>query len=213
MPQGLLKPVEVLGMMSLALVIFILAASQLNTLTLILAPVTAIYIVLYSFAKYFTWACNFMLGSALALAPVGAWIGVTGSIEWNTVLLAFAVAMWAGGFDIIYACTDYEFDKFNGINSVPAKFGVATALKIVKAMHLLSATSLFILGLSLELGYLYYAGWLIAVMLLIYENIMVKSDDLSKVGVAFFRINSYISVQLLAFTVLALISKNGWDIL
>ncbi|MEC9307994.1 MAG: UbiA-like polyprenyltransferase [Chloroflexota bacterium] len=213
MPLGLLKPVEVLGMMALALGIFFLAASQLNTLTLILAPITAIYIVLYSFAKYFTWACNFMLGSALAIAPAGAWIGVTGSIEWETVLLAFAVSMWAGGFDIIYACTDYDFDRSNGINSVPAKFSIATALRIVRVMHVISATSLLALGLSMGLGYFYYAGWIIAVVLLIYENKMVKADDLSKVGVAFFRMNSYISVQLLAFTILALISKNIWPTL
>jgi 4-hydroxybenzoate polyprenyltransferase len=213
MPLGLLKPVEVLGMMALALGIFVLAASQLNTLTLILAPITAIYIVLYSFAKYFTWACNFMLGSALAIAPAGAWVGVTGSIEWETVLLAFAVSMWAGGFDIIYACTDYDFDKSNGINSVPAKFGITTALRIVRVMHIISATSLLALGLSMGLGYFYYAGWIIAVVLLIYENKMVKADDLSKVGVAFFRINSYISVQFLVFTILALISKNIWPTL
>jgi 4-hydroxybenzoate polyprenyltransferase len=213
MPLGLLKPIEVLLMMAVALGIFGLAASQLNTLTLILAPLTAIYIVLYSFAKYFTWACNFMLGSALAIAPAGAWVGVTGSIEWQTVLLAFAVSMWAGGFDIIYACTDYDFDKSNGINSVPAKFGITTALRIVRVMHIISATSLLALGLSMGLGYFYYAGWIIAVVLLIYENKMVKADDLSKVGVAFFRINSYISVQLLIFTILALISKNIWPTL
>ncbi len=116
-----------------------------------------------------------------------------------------AVATWAGGFDIIYGCTDYEFDKEQGINSVSGRFGVAGALWIARGMHLLSVSALLALGLWLELGYFFYVGWVIAVGLLIYENSLVKPDDLSKVGVAFFRMNSYVSVQLLFFTVLAVV--------
>ncbi len=121
------------------------------------------------------------------------------------MLLSFAVAMWAGGFDIIYGCTDYDFDREQGIGSVPKKFGIAWALWIVRVMHLLSVTALLALGLWLGLGIFYYIGWAIVVGLLLYENSLVKPDDLSKVGVAFFRINSYISVQLLIFTILAVV--------
>lgn len=205
MPQGLLNSKEVLAMMGVGLTIFLISASQLNSLALALAPITAVYITLYSFAKYYTWACNFILGIALSIAPAGAWIGVTGQIEWQTVLLSAAVAMWAGGFDIIYACTDYDFDKQNGIHSVPEKFGISGALKIVRVMHSLSAILMLILGITLSLGYFFYIGWFIAVMLLIYENRLVSSNDLSKVGIAFFRVNSYISMQLLIFTTLSII--------
>ena len=205
MPQGLLNSKEVLAMMGVGLTIFLISASQLNSLALALAPITAVYITLYSFAKYYTWACNFILGIALSIAPAGAWIGVTGQIEWQTVLLSAAVAMWAGGFDIIYACTDYDFDKQNGIHSVPEKFGISAALKIVRVMHSLSAILMLILGITLSLGYFFYIGWFIAVMLLIYENRLVSSNDLSKVGIAFFRVNSYISMQLLIFTTLSII--------
>jgi 4-hydroxybenzoate polyprenyltransferase len=145
-----------------------------------------------------------MLGWGLAIAPVGAWIGVTGSLDPPALLLAFAVAMWAGGFDIIYGCNDYDFDREQGIHSVPRRFGIAGALWIVRGMHLLAAASLLALGLWLGLTFFYYLGWAIAVLLLIYENLLVKADDLSRIGVAFFRVNSYISVLLLLFTVLAL---------
>ena len=205
LPQGLLKPGEVLGMMVVSVAIFIVAAYRLNILALILAPVAAAYVILYSYAKYFTWACNFMLGWALAMAPAGAWIGVTGRLDPQAVLLSFAVAMWAGGFDIIYGCTDYDFDKEHGINSVPRKFGIAGALWIARGMHILAAAALLALGIWMGLGFLYYIGWAIAVALLIYENSLVKADDLSKIGAVFFRVNSYISVQLLIFTILAVV--------
>ena len=205
LPQGLLTPVEVIGMMVVSAAIFLVAAWQLNTLALILAPVAAAYVVLYSYAKYYTWACNLMLGWALAIAPAGAWVGVTGSLDLPAVLLSFAVAMWAGGFDIIYGCTDYDFDRANGIKSVPVKFGIAGALWIVRGMHVLAAASLLALGIWLGLGPLYYVGWAIAAALLVYENSLIKPHDLSRVGVAFFRVNSYISVQLLVFTILAVV--------
>ena len=205
LPQGILTPAEVIGMMAVSAGIFFVAAYQLNTLALFLSPVAAAYVVLYSYAKYFTWACNLMLGWALAIAPAGAWIGVTGRLDPEAVLLSFAVAMWAGGFDIIYGCTDYDFDRSQGIKSVPVKLGIAGALRLVRVMHVLSAASLLALGIWMGLGPLYYVGWAIAVALLVYENSLVKPDDLSRVGVAFFRVNSYISVQLLAFTILAIV--------
>jgi len=205
LPLGLLQVNEVLVIMAVSLAIFLIAAWQLNRLAAALAPVAAAYVVFYSFAKYYTWACNFILGWALAIAPAGAWIGVTGRLEWPAVLLSFAVACWAGGFDIIYACTDYDFDKTYKVYSVPKQFGIANALRIVWVMHFLAAAALLGLGIWLHLGYFYYIGWAIAVGLLIYENRLVKPNDLSRVGVAFFRVNSYISTQLLFFTILSLV--------
>jgi len=205
LPQGTLKSGEVLGMILVSGAIFVFAAYQLNPLALILTPVAVGYVILYSYAKYFTWACNLMLGWALAMAPAGAWIAVSGTLPPEAVLLSFVVATWAGGFDIIYGCTDYEFDKEQGINSVSGKFGVARALWIARGMHLISVSALLALGLWLDLGYFFYLGWAIAVGLLIYENSLVKPNDLSKVGVAFFRMNSYVSLQLLFFIVLAVV--------
>ena len=204
-PQGLLKPAEVIGMMVVAAAIFLFAAYQLNFLALALAPVAGVYVVLYSYAKYHTWVCNLMLGWALAIAPAGAWVGVTGSLDAPAILLAFAVAMWAGGFDVIYGCTDYEFDRQHGINSVPRKLGIAGALWLVRGMHVVAAAALLALGIWLELSFYYYIGWAIAVVMLVYENSLIKPGDLSKVGVAFFRVNSFISVQLFVFTVLAVV--------
>ena len=203
LPQGILKSREVLGMIVVSGAVFVYAAYQLNPLALLLTPVAAGYVVLYSYAKYFTWACNLMLGWALAMAPAGAWIGVTGTLPPQAVLLSFVVATWAGGFDIIYGCTDYAFDKEQGIYSISGKFGVAAALWIARGMHLISVAALLALGLWMGLGYFFYIGWAIAAVLLVYENSLVKPDDLSQVGRAFFRINSYVSVQLLFFTVLA----------
>ncbi|HLF04530.1 MAG TPA: UbiA-like polyprenyltransferase [Dehalococcoidia bacterium] len=205
LPRGLLQPREVLVIMGVSAVVFLVAAFQLNRLAAILAPVAAAYVVLYSYAKYYTWGCNFILGWALAIAPAGAWIGVTGRLELPAVLLSFAVACWAGGFDIIYSCTDYDFDKQYGVHSVPRRFGIAGALWIARSLHLLAALALLGLGLWMGLGTLYYVGWTIAVALLVYENSLVKPRDLSRVGIAFFRVNSYISVQLLFFTILSLV--------
>tara|TARA_B100001765_G_C19399027_1_gene291398 strand:+ start:65 stop:754 length:690 start_codon:yes stop_codon:yes gene_type:complete len=207
LPQGILSHKEVLGMVVVSGSIFVFASYQLNSLAFCLTPVAIGYVILYSYAKYFTWGCNFMLGWALAMAPAGAWIGVTGTLPMQAVLLSLVVAMWAGGFDIIYGCTDYEFDRSYGINSVPKKFGIPGALKIVRVMHMISASALLTLGIWMELGYFFYIGWGITVCLLIYENRLVKADDLSKVGVAFFRVNSYVSVQLLVFIVLSVVVK------
>ena len=122
LPQGLLSPREVIAMMVVSAAVFFFAAYQLNTLTLILAPVAALYVVLYSYAKYYTWACNLFLGWGLAIAPIGAWVAVTGTLEPQAVLLSFAVAMWAGGFDVLYSCGDYDFDREYGVNSIPRRF-------------------------------------------------------------------------------------------
>ena len=205
LPSGLLKPREVLAMMVVSCGIFFYAASQLNSLALALAPVGAAYVVLYSYAKYYTWACNLLLGLALAISPSAAWIGVTGRYDPEAALLSFAVAAWAGGFDVIYGCTDYEFDGRYGIKSVPRRFGIATALWITKGLHLLAASGLLALGLWLDLSYWYFIGWGIAVFLLIFENSLIRPNNLSRLHSPFFKYNSTISMVLLAFTILAVV--------
>ena len=205
LPSGLLKSWEVAAMALLGLSILFFAAAQLNVLSLLLSPLAAGYVVFYSYAKYFTWLCNFCLGWALAIAPTAAWIGVTGQLSLEPLLISLAVAMWAGGFDIIYATTDYDFDREYGIRSVPSRIGVAETLWLARSMHFLSASALLALGVMANLAWPYYIGWAIAALLLIYENRQVKPDDLSRIGAVFFRVNGYVSVQLMAFTILALV--------
>ena len=205
LPRGLLKPWEVLMMMAVSTGIFFYAASQLNGLALALAPVAAAYVVLYSYAKYHTWACNFLLGWALAISPSAAWIAVTGRLDPEAALLSFAVAAWAGGFDVIYGCTDYDFDGRYGIKSVPRRFGIAAALWITKGMHFFAAAALLALGLWLGLSYFYFIGWAIAVLLIVFENSLVTPHNLSRLRSPFFKYNSTISTVLLVFTILAVV--------
>ena len=203
LPTGKLKPFEVFGLMVCGTVVFFYAAAQLNTLALALAPVAAVYVVMYSFAKYYTWTCHFFLGSALAISPSAAWIAVTGRLDPEAVLLSAVVALWAGGFDIIYGCADLDFDRKYGVNSFPKRFGIANALKTTRIMHTASATCLFILGSWLNLSFFYFIGWGIAVSLLAFENGLLKPDDLSKLRSPLFQYNSVISMVLFTFTVLA----------
>ena len=205
LPRGLLKPWEVGLMMVVSAAVFFFAASQINTLALVLAPVAAAYVVLYSYAKYYTWACNFLLGWGLAMAPAGAWIAVTGRLDPEAVLLSFAVATWAGGFDILYTCSDYEFDAEYGVHSIPRRFGIPAAFNVTRVMHFLSAVSLLALGMWLDLNFFYFIGWAIAVSLLIFENGFLKPEDLSKLHAPFFKYNSAVSMLHLLFTILALV--------
>ena len=205
LPSGLLTSWEMVLLMLASVGVFLFAASQLNTLSFILAPAAAVFVLAYSYAKYYTWTTHFVLGWADAIAPVGGWIGVTGSLEPEAVLLGFAVAMWIGGFDIIYACQDYEFDSKYGVHSIPQRFGVVGAFWWYRGMHVLTVTALLALGIWMDLGYVYYIGWVAASGLLVYEHTLVKPGDLSKLNRAFFTINSYIALVLLLFTFLAVI--------
>jgi 4-hydroxybenzoate polyprenyltransferase len=203
LPTGKLKPFEVFGLMLVGTGVFFYAAAQLNGLALALAPVAAAYVVLYSFAKYYTWACHFFLGWALAISPSAAWIAVTGRLDPEAVLLSVVVALWAGGFDIVYGCADIEFDRKYGVNSFPKRFGIAAALRTTRVMHAASASALLALGFWLDLSFYYFIGWAIAVSLLALENGLLKADDLSKLRSPLFQYNSVISMVLLLFTILA----------
>lgn len=203
LPRGLMKPGEVLGMMAVSTGVFFFAASQLNGLALALSPVAAAYVVLYSYSKYHTWGCHFFLGGALGIAPSATWIAVTGRLDPEAVLLSFAVVTWAGGFDVVYGCVDYEFDKRYGVNSLPSRFGIAAALWVTRGMHFCAAAALLAAGLWLELSFYYFIGWAISVLLLGLENSLIRADNLSRLHSPFFKYNSSISMLLLIFTVLA----------
>ena len=158
---------------------------------------------MYSFTKYYTWACHFFLGWALAISPSAAWIAVAGRLDPEAILLSAVVALWAGGFDIVYGCADLDFDRKYGVNSFPKRFGTAAALRTTKMMHAAAGVCLLVLGFWLELSFYYFIGWAIAVALLAFENGLLKPNDLSKLRSPLFQYNSVISMVLFTFTVLA----------
>ena len=203
-PTGRIKLWEMNTMAGMSLVIFFWSAAELNTLALALSPIAVIVVVGYPYTKRFTWTSHFVLGWADGIAPAGGWIAVTGSLSWEPVLMAFAVATWIGGFDILYACQDYDFDIRHGLHSIPQKFGIPAAMMWAKVMHFFTVISLLALGPWFELGFPFYIGWVIATALLIYEHRLVSPTDLSRLNIAFFNINGYIAVVVFVFSFIAI---------
>ncbi len=203
-PSGLLTAPEMTIMAIIAFAIFMFAAYQLNTLAFILAPVAAAYLVVYPYTKRFTWAANLLLGWALAISPSAAWIGVNGSLSPEPVLLSLAVALWAGSFDIIYHTQDFEFQRENGLHSVAARFGVVKAFRIARTLDVLAVACLVTLWVWMGLGWPFLVSCAVASCILWYKYRLVSPSNLSKMGVAFGRINAYVSTTMLIGTVLAI---------
>jgi 4-hydroxybenzoate polyprenyltransferase len=183
----------------IAVVVFLLAAWQLNTLALKLAPLAIAILFFYSFTKRFTSWSHLFLGFALGISPAAAWIAITGSLDWRMLILCAAVTVWVGGFDVLYACQDIEFDQQSGLYSIPKRFGIANALWIARVMHVGVVLLLAWLAASLGLPWPAWAGIVVVAALLAYEHSLVKANDLSKLNAAFFTVNGYISMLFLLF--------------
>ncbi len=183
-----------------AFALLLLAAAMLNPLCLKLAPVAIFFLVLYSYCKRFTAMAHLVLGLCLAAAPIGAWIALRGDIGWPVVVLGLAVLLWVAGFDIFYALQDYEFDRNQGLYSIPARLGVERSFLIARLFHVAMVILLLSLVFSVGLGYLYLFGVLVVTGLLIYEHLLVRPNDLSRLDAAFFNMNGYISVTIFCFT-------------
>ena len=194
LPQGSLAPLDVLALATGAFAVLLLAAAQLNTLALVL--VAGAYLVAYPYTKRFTWASNLLLGWGLAIAPAAAWIGVRGTLSWEAVVLSLAVAAWAGSFDIIYHVQDVKFYIDNGLHSVAQRFGVRVAFRFASLLDVVAVAALVTTGLLLDLAPPYYAGCLAAVGLLVVKHRLVDPGDLSRMGIAFFRINAFLSAAV-----------------
>ncbi len=203
-PAGKLSARSVLVTALLSLVVLVIAAAQLNPLCLLLSPLAVIALVGYSYTKRFTVLCHVALGATDAIAPAGGWLAVRPSFELPMLLLAFAVGVWIGGFDMLYACQDVEFDRREGLYSAPARYGVAAGLLMARICHVLMVVALVALGIILGLGWPFYIGLLATVGLLIYEHSLVNPDDLSRINLAFFNVNGYIAVTLFVFTLASL---------
>ena len=197
-PSGLLSRAQVIGFCLLSLVVFLIAVWQLDPIVRWLWPIPVLAFLIYPYTKRFTWLCHLVLGLTSGLAPLGAWLAVSGDADPAPFMLWAAVALWIGGFDVIYATTDVDFDRGEGLKSLPARFGIAPALMVTRIAHLLAVCLLIAVGVTLGLGPLYYLGLAIVAALLGYENSIVHPDDLSRVNVAFFTLNGVISVVFLA---------------
>jgi 4-hydroxybenzoate polyprenyltransferase len=182
-----------------AIAIFLVAAWQLNPLALKLAPVALVVLFFYSFTKRFTNWSHLFLGFALGISPAAAWIAITGGLDLRMLILCAAVTLWVGGFDVLYACQDIDYDRSAGLYSVPKRFGVANALLIARLMHLGVVGLLTWLAASFALPWPAWLGIAVVAALLAYEHSLVKANDLSKLDAAFFAMNGYISMSFLLF--------------
>ncbi len=199
-PTGAVSKASALVFSLISLGVMVFAAYMLNPLCLKLSPVAIVILILYSFAKRFTWGAHFVLGLAISAAPMGAWIAVTGAFDLKIVPLVVAVLLWLPGFDILYALQDKDFDREFGLHSIPVSFGVKNSLKISRFLHLVSWILLYITGVLFGLGSVYWLGLGVVAVLFIYEHSLVKADDLSRLDMAFFNMNGYISVTIFVFT-------------
>jgi 4-hydroxybenzoate polyprenyltransferase len=199
LPAGLLTRRFAWGFIILWSAIFIFAASELNRLCQILAPVALGIVMFYSFTKRFTAFSHLGLGFSLGIAPAAAWIAMRGSLDPHILWLTAAVTLWTAGFDMIYACQDYAFDVHSGLHSVPQRFGIAGALWISRVMHVGMIVCLIVLAHIFELGWLAKVGIAAVAGLLLWEHRLVKADDLSRIDAAFFTMNGYVSVIFFLF--------------
>lgn len=190
--------VWVLVFLFLGLLLF--SAARLNWLCFKLAPLAVLVLWGYSYTKRFTWWCHLILGLAIGMGPVGAWIAITGSLDWQPFVMGLAVAFWIAGFDTMYACQDIEFDRSRGLSSIPARFGEVGALRFSAVFHVLMVLMLVVNAWIFSLGIWYYAGVLFAAIILCYEHYIVKPGNLSRVNFASFKINRYVGLIIFATT-------------
>ncbi|MEM8709765.1 MAG: UbiA-like polyprenyltransferase [Planctomycetota bacterium] len=198
-PRGALSPGFARGLVLAASAVFVGAAYLLNPLCAWLSPAVLAVLLGYSLVKRFSAAVHFVLGIALGLAPLGAWLAIRGNFEGDLsipLLLFAAVWTWVAGFDIIYSCQDADFDARRGLHSMPARIGIGRSLSLSRALHVVTVAALFTLGWRADLGAIYLGAATLATLLLAWEQSLVKADDLSRVDVAFFTVNGWVGIAL-----------------
>lgn len=209
---GAIEAGAVLFSAIISLGVLALAAWMLDPLALLLFPFALLFLVGYSYTKRFTWMCHYILGFTDGLAPMGAWVAVRGSIfaidDLPAWFLMAAVTFWIGGFDIIYACQDVDFDKKAGLNSIPVRFGTKRALQLAAVSHLVTMIWMILAGLFVGLTWPYWLGLVLMALLFIYEHSLVNPNDLSKLTIAFFNVNGYISVVIFVATFSAILLSS-----
>ncbi len=204
-PAGILRLDHTFLFLLISVIVFFVSAGMLNTLTLMLSPVALFVITIYSYTKRWTWLCHMILGFSLGIAPVGAWIGVTGTFDLIPLWWTGAVMFWTAGFDILYSLQDVDFDRANNLKSIPVRFGISNAILISRLFHLISLFCLVAAGVVVSAGVAYFIGCFVVACLLVYEQSLVKPYDLSKLDMAFFTMNGFVSIGLLCFVLLDII--------
>ena len=207
-PAGIVSQKFVVLFVAGACGVFVLAASQLNRLTLYLSPLALGIVLLYSFTKRFTRWSHLLLGFSLGIAPAAAWIAVRGSLDARILILTAAVTFWVGGFDVLYACQDIDFDRVYGLNSIPQAYGIRSALWFSRALHLIMLGLLFTLVLMFGLGKIAMLGVIAVALLLAYEHSLVSATNLSRLNAAFFTMNGVISVAFFVFVAVDILVRN-----
>ena len=207
-PAGLIGKGSVLLFTILATLLMLFSAWKLNPLCLKLSPIALFFLVLYSYCKRFTAMAHIILGICLAAAPVGAWMAIRGAIELPAILLGLSVLFWVSGFDILYALQDLEFDRGAGLHSIPVRLGIAGSLRLARLFHCLMLLLLVSLWIHLGLGWFFAASITVSAGLLTYEHLLLRGGNLEKLDAAFFNMNGYISVVVLAGTILDTIAAG-----
>lgn len=203
-PKGEVSIKETMILTILCFLVLVVSAWQLNTLCFILSPIALFLMCIYSYTKRFTWCCHLVLGITCAIAPVGAWLSVTGEFSLLPLLLGAVNCLWIAGFDIIYGCQDYEFDKANGLYSIPVRFGIAGGLRISSLFHSIALLLLAGFGIycSPPMGTIFFIGIIIVTVLMIIQHFIVKADNLKNVNIASYSISQLTSLVILFFGVL-----------
>ena len=196
---------EASGFVSIAALILVFAAHELNPLCFYLSPIALVVVFFYSFTKRFTWLSHIFLGLGMGLAPVGAWLGIAGQFSVVPILIGSAVVAWGAGFDIIYSCQDLDYDDEVNLYSMPRSLGVRRALMISSLFHFIAFLLLLSLKFILPLGRIYLLGLSLVGLMLVYQHRIVKPDDLDRINFAFFNLNAYLSVGLFLFTLVDII--------
>ena len=201
-PSGTLSVTAASVAVAVACILFVIASWQLNPLCLILSPVALAWVLFYSYTKRFTRFCHLVLGVGLSIAPVGGYLAITGQWSepwWMLILLAVAVATWVGGFDILYALQDIDFDCAHGLHSLPASLGERGGLNVARVLHVCTVLALAGVGIAVGAGWIYAAGVIVATTLLLYEHSLVKPGDIGRLDAAFFTMNGVISILFFVF--------------
>jgi 4-hydroxybenzoate polyprenyltransferase len=206
MVTGAVKPWEAILLTLASLGLFVWAAANLHPLCLQLAPLAILPLVIYPYMKRFSWTCHLVLGLALSIAPIGSWVAIRGDITMPIILLGLAVGVWIAGFDAIYGCQDVAFDKKHGLHSMPVRFGIPRTLAICKAMHVISIMGFYLVGQLMNMHGIYYAGVILAALVLIYQHSIVTPTDFRLVTQAYFMRNGLVSIALLVFTVISILA-------
>jgi 4-hydroxybenzoate polyprenyltransferase len=202
LPSGMLRPWHVVGLCLASLAVFLVAVFQLDPIVRWLWPIPVIGFVVYPYLKRFTWGCHLWLGAVDGLAPMGAWVAITGKLPWQSWVLGVAVAAWVAGFDCFYSLFDVEIDRAQGLHSVTTRFGVRGAFLAARLLHVATVACLVVVGLGLPVDVWYWLGVAAVAALLAYEHSLVRPNDLRRLDLAFFTMNGVISLVFFGFVLL-----------